>query len=167
RPGCHAPSASEAESLLFTIQGRVPDDAPAGTFSFQGVSGAGPFELVTEFVVSNGTAFFPAWPDVHSTQMTVVSPGEVLFQRGDANGDGAIDISDPLFVLSVLFLGGEANCSDALDVDDSGSANISDAIGLLLWLFNRSDLNVDLNLDCHTDSTVDALEACRRASCAS
>ena len=58
------------------------------------------------------------------------------FIRGDVNGDGAVDISDPIIGLSYLFLGNEVNvCLDALDVDDGGVLDISDAIYVLDFLF--------------------------------
>ncbi len=34
------------------------------------------------------------------------SEAEVLFARGDGNSDGRLDLSDAVFVLSYLFLGG-------------------------------------------------------------
>lgn len=57
--------------------------------------------------------------------------------RGDADGSGAIDISDPVLVLGHEFLGDPAKlpCEDAADVDDSGVLDISDAVSLLQFLF--------------------------------
>jgi hypothetical protein len=58
------------------------------------------------------------------------------FPRGDANSDGAIDVSDAIYLLSYLFLGGASPlCEDALDVDDRGSLEITDAVYLLDFLF--------------------------------
>jgi hypothetical protein len=58
------------------------------------------------------------------------------FVRGDANEDGRIDLSDAVFVLTYLFLGGRApECKDAADVDDRGSIEITDAVNLLNHLF--------------------------------
>ena len=60
------------------------------------------------------------------------------FLRGDANGDGEIDISDAVALLGSLFLGFRAPaCDDAADTDDSGELDVSDAISLLNFLFNR------------------------------
>ncbi len=54
------------------------------------------------------------------------------FKRSDANGDGFIDISDPVFVLACLFLGGRCpSCDDAADVNDDGELDISDAVASL------------------------------------
>jgi hypothetical protein len=60
----------------------------------------------------------------------------VPFIRGDADSSGKIDISDPIVVLSFLFLGGAApSCLDAADVDDSEIIELTDAIFALSFLF--------------------------------
>src|SRR5688572_8348986 len=62
---------------------------------------------------------------------------EPWFVRGDATSDGVLDISDPTVTLRHLFLeGAEPACLDALDADDTGSVNISDAISILGFLFH-------------------------------
>jgi len=63
--------------------------------------------------------------------------GEVgFFMRGDANFDGARDISDPILDLSYLFLGGrDLPCADAADANDDGLIDVSDAIFILARLF--------------------------------
>ncbi len=58
------------------------------------------------------------------------------FRRGDANVDGIVDLADGVRILSALFLGmGDVPCRDALDADDSGHLDLSDAIFLLRHLF--------------------------------
>lgn len=58
------------------------------------------------------------------------------FLRGDANASGKVDLSDAVFALNWLFLGGPAPvCPDAADADDSGGIDISDPISVLNWLF--------------------------------
>jgi hypothetical protein len=64
--------------------------------------------------------------------------GEGRFRRGDSNGDGALDISDPVTALLYLFVGApSAHCEDALDANDDGSVNMSDALSLLEHLFQE------------------------------
>lgn len=61
-----------------------------------------------------------------------------LFERGDANNDGTVDISDPVTVLLDLFGGrAPATCPDAADADDDGSLNLTDAVFLLNYLFRN------------------------------
>lgn len=56
---------------------------------------------------------------------------------GDANGDGGIDISDPIFLIAYIFSGGPApepyeygdvNCDTVID--------ISDAVYLISYIFS-------------------------------
>ena len=58
------------------------------------------------------------------------------FIRGDANGDGGIDISDAIGALGYIFSGATVGCLDALDSNDSGSIDISDAINVLGYIFS-------------------------------
>ena len=67
------------------------------------------------------------WP------FTVAEPGS-LFVRGDANLDHRVDIGRSEGVLH-LFAGEPVTCLDALDTNDSGSLEITDAILLLDHLF--------------------------------
>jgi len=75
----------------------------------------------------------------HLVQLSPSGPYRVhcpAFIRGDANDDGAADLSDAVRVLNVLFLGtGEVRCEDAADANDSGVVDISDPIYLLTFLF--------------------------------
>lgn len=58
------------------------------------------------------------------------------FVRGDASGDRVVDISDAVFVLSFLFLGGPSSCcDDALDANDDGVVDIGDPVFALNFLF--------------------------------
>jgi hypothetical protein len=60
------------------------------------------------------------------------------FLRGDANGDGRLNLSDSAFVLHRLFRGGRApDCPDAADADDSGAVDLSDAVYVLNFLFTH------------------------------
>ena len=60
----------------------------------------------------------------------------VSFIRGDANGDGAVDIADPVATLGFLFLGDAApGCLEAANTNDDGEVDISDAVHTLNYLF--------------------------------
>ncbi|HVR74934.1 MAG TPA: PEP/pyruvate-binding domain-containing protein [Planctomycetota bacterium] len=101
--------------------------------------------------------------------LTVVSyskvevPGSIpgTFRRGDANGDGRVDLSDAVFVLRWLFSGGEApGCPDAADADDSGKIEITDPIAILQHLFSGVSPPAMRLPGCGLDENQDALEEC-------
>jgi hypothetical protein len=63
-------------------------------------------------------------------------PEEPEFIRGDVNGDGVINIADPIRLLSYLFRIPEPpGCQDAADSNNDGDLDIVDAIGILGYLF--------------------------------
>ncbi len=87
-----------------------------------------PGQMEVRFLRSNG-----AVTDTFAiTKSSVV--GE-QFIRGDSNGDGLLDISDPISTLAYLFQAGPADCLNALDANDSDSVNIADVITVLSVLF--------------------------------
>jgi hypothetical protein len=65
---------------------------------------------------------------------------EETFRRGDVNGDGTADITDPIVLLGYLFQGGKAlSCPDAADGNDDGLLDISDPITILGYLFQGGE----------------------------
>lgn len=91
----------------------------------------------------------------------------VEFRRGDANADGLVNISDPVTILSFLFLG-EAHlvtCHGSADTDDSGSINITDAIALLGHLFLGGRPLPEPAENCDVDPTPDELGCDAFAPC--
>ncbi|MGQ9590347.1 MAG: dockerin type I repeat-containing protein [Planctomycetota bacterium] len=63
-------------------------------------------------------------------------PSGTPFVRGDANADGGINITDGIYVLNFLFLGGpEPPCGEASDTNGDGGVNITDGIYVLNFLF--------------------------------
>jgi hypothetical protein len=63
-----------------------------------------------------------------------------FFLKGDANLDDALDISDPMAILSSLFLGGsELPCPDVADTNDDGRIDLSDSVAILSYLFRGID----------------------------
>lgn len=72
--------------------------------------------------------------------LVVGSPPSVLvaadFLRGDSDGSGVLDISDPIYSLTYQFLGNtRPDCLDALDFDDSNAIDVSDPIASLAHQF--------------------------------
>lgn len=58
------------------------------------------------------------------------------FRRGDCDGSGKVNITDPIFQLDHLFRGGSRwFCDDACDANDDGKTNLSDPVWSLNYLF--------------------------------
>jgi hypothetical protein len=81
----------------------------------------------------------------------------VRFLRGDSNSDAGLDISDPVFLLNYLFLGGPpALCDDAVDTNDDGTIDIADGVFLLSFLFLSGSLP-EPHPACGLDYSLDSL----------
>jgi hypothetical protein len=71
----------------------------------------------------------------YTVTVALVDAG-VLFHRGDANADGSINITDGIFVLNFLFLGGPTpTCAEAANPNNDDAINITDGIYILNFLF--------------------------------
>jgi hypothetical protein len=58
------------------------------------------------------------------------------FHRADPNDDGATNITDGIYILNFLFLGGPPpTCRESADVNNDKSVNITDGIYVLNYLF--------------------------------
>jgi hypothetical protein len=91
------------------------------------------------------------------------------FRRGDANDDLGVDLSDAVFVLYWLYLGGSAlTCEDAADANDDGKIDLTDAVHILNWLFQNGDPPPTPGpMDCGADTTpsLDITAPCLYQSC--
>jgi microsomal dipeptidase-like Zn-dependent dipeptidase len=68
------------------------------------------------------------------TYITPVVPG--TFYWGDSNSDNQVDLSDVIFTLDYIFLGGRTpKYLGAADANEDGRIDIADAIRLILYLF--------------------------------
>jgi hypothetical protein len=92
----------------------------------------------------------------------IVSDADGQFRRGETNSDGRLDISDPVFALGFLFLGGPApRCADASDANDDGKVDISDSVWTLGFLFlGGPPPPAPGPTTCGRDETADGLEPC-------
>jgi hypothetical protein len=80
----------------------------------------------------------PGRPNSKSAPEIPPQPSEAgtPFHRGDAEGDGAVDITDGIYLLESLFLGGESpSCLEAADAGNDGGIDIADPILLFTYLF--------------------------------
>src|ERR1041384_6782331 len=88
------------------------------------------------------------------------------FRRGDANADGRVDLSDPVFTLTRLFLGGgELPCAKAADANDDGRVDVSDALSVLSFLYQGGGALPAPGGACGADPTPDALTCLAYSAC--
>jgi hypothetical protein len=81
-----------------------------------------------------------------------------VFIRGDADSSREVDLSDAIYILNYLFLGGDRpKCVDAADVDDNAELEITDSVVLILHLFLGGDAPPTPYPTVGTDPTNDPL----------
>ncbi|MCZ6795095.1 MAG: hypothetical protein O7J95_15940 [Planctomycetota bacterium] len=89
--------------------------------------------------------------------LVVGSPGP-FFRRGDSNNDDGVDLSDAVYTLGHLFLGGPApDCLKGADINDDGGVDLSDTIALLGYLFLGTPPPREPFAACGSDPTNDGL----------
>lgn len=163
-PALALPETVPSTILRVTVVGSVAEgvDSRPAALRFATL----PHPLIPNTTVENfvqdleGTEHEPLLEDAE------LSVADLAFRRGDTNLDGRINISDSIYVLSYLFLGGdEPPCLDAADFDDSGVLDISDGHGVNVFLFLGSFVPPPPGpYQCATDATADALP-CGRTLC--
>lgn len=105
--------------------------------------------------------------DVFLNEASGAPPGRVgAFIRGDANGDGALGITDPVVVLNWLFLGGASlPCEKTADADDDGVLRLTDTVYVLNYLFFSGIPPAEPFPLCGHDPTEDLLPCAPRVYC--
>ena len=93
--------------------------------------------------------------------------GRIEFRRGDATVDGRVNISDPVRILTNLFLGSTLlSCPAAADADDDGRIDLTDPVFLLAYLFLGDEAPPEPGpLVCGEDPTAELLGECAYHSC--
>ncbi|MBI4603261.1 MAG: hypothetical protein HY721_15010 [Planctomycetes bacterium] len=93
-------------------------------------------------------------------------PVDPLLLRGNADGQGGVNLTDAVFILRFLFQGGTGpTCIDAADADDSGILNLTDALAILRSLFQGSGPLPEPFPACGPDPTADGLAECVASGC--
>ena len=107
-------------------------------------------------VVTMGIESVP--PKVTGAEIRVVwTETQIIFERGDVNSDGGLDVSDVVTGFVYLFLGGdEPGCLDAADANDDEQVDVADSIFLVNKLFlGGTDIPEPAD-SCGTDPTFDS-----------
>ncbi|MEE8142228.1 MAG: hypothetical protein V3T77_03940, partial [Planctomycetota bacterium] len=102
----------------------------------------------------------PYGPFLESGEVTLIGSDLPLFRRGDDNGDGTINVADPVYSIGFLFKQGPSTCLDAMDTNNDGQVDSGDSIYNLTYLFAEgppppppfASCGVDGDLGCETQS---------------
>jgi len=165
-------SREEAEDVIQTAGPDTADeDIGEGLVSFT-ATGDGPVSV--DFVPSGENADPPGGRHLASRTFLngfilslVAGPSEgSAFERGNADGTGSTELTDGVFVLNFLFLGGTAPpCDDAADVDDNGALELTDGVFLLNFLFLGGSTPPAPTASCGVDPTPDDLTCASFSVC--
>lgn len=106
---------------------------------------------------------FELRPDILPGSVFFLSPIQTGFIRSDANGDGAVDISDVIFPINWLFASGPApGCMEAADSNFDGTVDLSDPIYTINFTLSGGPVPPPPYPDCGTGA---APLGCERSSC--
>ena len=165
---------ADQDHEIFHIHFRVKDETPVGTvtvLSFPdfiliertlGLRKVESWNVVTlHGGLAGGIGVTPIYevkPLVVPGQLQIV--GElILFLRGDASGDGVVDMTDAVNCLEYLFLGSyELHCPDAADANDDGELDLTDPISILVAKFLGTIQIPPPNIAPGLDPTEDSLD---------
>ncbi len=130
-----------------TVRSYVSDCGPGGSAELWTIVGGSHQPLMS-------ASFSPA-----VVEFLLSHPKPALFRRGDDNGDGSVDIGDPIHNLAYIFGTGSSNCLDAKDTNDDGSVDIGDPVYHLSFQFSGGPMPPAPFGVCGIDPTADALNA--------
>jgi hypothetical protein len=158
-----------------TLNGSTSDDGDGGSqgLSFRWTRTSGPAAATiasptasattVTFTAAGSYVFQLQVDDGQSTsntdtaQVTISVTGggtKPKFRRGDVDGNGKLELTDPIISLTFQYMGGAPpECMDAADADDSGSVDLSDPIYSLTFQYMGGPPPLPPYPDCGEDST--------------
>ena len=124
----------EAFHTVTSGRSSAPEDDPGALFDAESSEARPTFSYRFD---DAGEYHYFCRPHEHLDMVGVVFV-QSRFVRGDASGDGGVDIADMVSVLNFLFTaaGPSSNCRDAFDVNDDGGVDIADPVFGLNFLFS-------------------------------
>ncbi|MBN1443994.1 MAG: dockerin type I repeat-containing protein [Planctomycetes bacterium] len=158
---------STATVLALTVEAPEPveeDSVVSGMLRLQGdLWGSG--QPVKNVATVAGVSLDYCGIDQTRLRVDFVPKQVGAFRSGDGNGDGKIDLADPIYVINYLFRSGEdIPCREAADANADLSVDLSDAAYLVRYLFQSGSPPVG-SLECHT-SPLSTPESCPQGATA-
>jgi hypothetical protein len=125
------------DTVLATLIYRVLPGAPEGPTALLNRTRMYGAPIFVSNIFSREPGETPIDPALSDGSIEILPPlTSPFFIRADSNNDKKVDISDAVWTLSYLFLGGPDHaCPDAADSNDDGEVDISDAVFTLGFQF--------------------------------
>ena len=114
---------------------------------------------INSFLVAAGpppSAPYPICAYDPTTALTCIQK-QCAFIRGDADGNGQVDVGDALVISNYLFTGGTLPCFDAADANDDGAITNTDSLFLLQTVTGSAVMPAPGQHVCGIDPTADTL----------
>jgi len=81
-----------------------------------------------------------SWGDTTAGDYATIKYAQPHFLRGDANGDGVINVADVVYIVNFLYRGGDPpDPTDAGDANCDGIVNVADVVYLVNYLYRGGD----------------------------
>lgn len=131
------PTPVPLDTELATLHFKVSPSAPVGFYNLINEP-----RVVGQLLISNcfaGPPFTPSiCPVLDHGSITVFDRPITTQDRGDCNSDSIFDISDPIFTLLYLFVGGSTkpSCPEVCDVNGDAIIDLSDPVYSLNRLYS-------------------------------
>ena len=87
------------------------------------------------------------------------------FVRGDDNGDGVVEVADPVYNLAYQFSSGPSLCLDSQDTNDDGAVDIADPVYNISHQFSLGPMPPAPFGACGVDPTADGLSCLGQPAC--
>ncbi|NCG55422.1 MAG: hypothetical protein GWP35_00805 [Proteobacteria bacterium] len=129
-----------------------------------------------DLIPAAGSPATPIVISLGSTAAIVSSSGDSIeitpaplgtpFKRGDFDGNGGVNLADPINMLQYLFSNGpEPSCLKIIDIDDSGVIQLNDPVLMLSYLFSGGAAPEAPFEECGIDPTDDDIPCDSYAAC--
>ncbi|MDE0959561.1 MAG: hypothetical protein OSB09_02150 [Planctomycetota bacterium] len=125
-------ASTVVQAAYSTVAGALTGDTDGATTTLNWTGGLGSPNVTNVMVV--GGASSPA--ETQDGSITLVAASVTAYLRSDANADGRNDVSDAIWMLTDLFLGGpHLDCNGASDANGDGGFDVADPTFVIQYQF--------------------------------